>query len=117
VKAKSVSEIVGHQNLARLADQADYNAATLAELCRVSPRTLQRYFRENFQTSPQRCLEALRDIRARVLVDEGMRKKEVADHLGYKHLSHLSRRLGRNKQYSMPDANADPSPESRVAQG
>jgi len=93
VKGKSVRKILAYRDWAELAGEAEYNAGTLAVLCQANRRTLERLFRAELQTTPQRWLNALRDFEAVRLIKLRTRKKEIVQRLGYKHQAHLSRRL------------------------
>jgi transcriptional regulator GlxA family with amidase domain len=91
VKRQSIQRVLEYRDWAELAADAKYDAETLASLCEVSLRTLERFFHKNFQSSPQRWLDQLRKIEAVLLVHAGLRKKEIANRLGFKQQSHLSR--------------------------
>ena len=78
---------------APLAQEARYRAAELAKLTRVSLRQLERFFMEHFRRPPQDWLDELRLIKAAVLLVSGHRVKEIAPTLGFRQVSHFSRRF------------------------
>jgi AraC-like DNA-binding protein len=80
---------------ATLARAARYRAKDLARLCQVSPRQLERYFHEEFCSTPQQWLDELRLERAAARIREGKHVKEVAYEFGYFDPSHFIRRFKR----------------------
>jgi AraC-like DNA-binding protein len=93
VKRRSLRRKLRAQNWDALAADLDYQAYMLCERWNVNRKALIRAFREEFDIPPQAFFERIRDRHARALLGKGMRKKEIVDELGYKHASHLSRRL------------------------
>jgi AraC-like DNA-binding protein len=79
------------KNWPQLAEAAHYRVNDLARLCGVSIRTLQRFCLWKTSSSPQRCLNDLRQKLALPLMEAGQSVKEVANQLGYKQASHFSR--------------------------
>jgi AraC-like DNA-binding protein len=79
--------------LEKFASQARYHPRALGQLCHVSPRFLEREFQKYFGVSPAAWLESHRKRRAEQLALAGWRAKEIADDLGYKQLSHFSRKF------------------------
>jgi AraC-like DNA-binding protein len=79
--------------LEKFASQARYQPRALGQLCHVSPRFLEREFQKYFGVSPAAWLESYRERRAEELALAGWRAKEIADDLGYKQLSHFSRKF------------------------
>ena len=63
---------------ALLARDARYRSRELALLCQVSPRQLERYFRDRFGQTPQKWLDALRLRDAAVFILQGRHIKEVS---------------------------------------
>ncbi len=59
----------------------------------MSPRTLRRRFRREFNTTPQVWLEARRMVEARKLLRADKWTKEVAADLFYKRVSHFCRKF------------------------
>lgn len=78
-------------NWPELAEQSDYDANKLAVRCGICVRQLQRFFHRTRGNSPQSWLNALRLQKARELMEQGGRVKEVAEALKYKQRSHFSR--------------------------
>ena len=75
-----------------LARDANYDTTRLSELCRVSPRTIERFFRAIRRPTPQRWLNELRLQAAFALTSDGLKSvKEVAQEFGYKQRAHFSR--------------------------
>jgi AraC-like DNA-binding protein len=70
-------------NWRELARKANYHAASLAKLCRVSTRTLRRFFREYRRMSLRAWLGNQICDQAKQLIRQGERIKEVARDLGY----------------------------------
>jgi AraC-like DNA-binding protein len=76
-----------------LATHAKYNARTLAALCRLSPRQLQRQFQRHLGITPQRWLDEQRLALAGPLLVSGESVKKVAFDLGFKQSSHFCRKF------------------------
>jgi AraC-like DNA-binding protein len=85
------------QNWPERAQAAKWCAATLAQNCGVSLRTLERYFLDEMGKSPKAWLSEQRQLRANELIQAGSSVKETAAHLDYKHPSHLTN--GYKKQW------------------
>lgn len=75
----------------KLAKAAHYRPNLLAELCGVSMRTLQRYFRARYNQTVSDWLRELRLNEALASLKECESVKEVAFDLGYKQPSHFTR--------------------------
>ncbi len=73
-----------------LARNSKYSVALLAELCEVSPRTLERFFKKKMGKPPKMWLQESRLKQAKVLLTSGSSVKEVAADLGFRHGNHLS---------------------------
>jgi AraC-like DNA-binding protein len=65
----------------------------LARLCQISPRQLERYFRERFGRTPQEWLDEVRLHEAPHFLRGGKLVKEVAFELGFVHPSHFIRKF------------------------
>ena len=76
-----------------LARQAGYRSSELARLCRVSPRQLERYFREQFGRTPQEWLDEVRLHEAPDMLRKRKQVKEVSFELGFAHPSHFIRKF------------------------
>ena len=76
-----------------LGKNANYDAPTLAGLCRVTLRHLQRFFKERFGQAPQAWLDQLRLSHARDYLKSGLSIKETAFMLHFKCVSHFSRQF------------------------
>ncbi len=79
------------QDWTELARQAHWSAALLAKNCKVSVRTLERYFHEQMGKCPHIWLSEHRQRQAIALLQDGRYVKETAAILDYKHASHFSR--------------------------
>jgi len=79
------------QNWPQRAHEAKYSVKALAKACKVSVRTLERFFLPAFGDTPRRCLNRLRMRRAVELLCDGSNVGETAARLGYEDPSHLSR--------------------------
>jgi AraC-like DNA-binding protein len=73
----------------------------LAALCRVTPKSLQRFFRTQLEMSPHRWLDQIRDFAAAKLVLAGKRTKEIAYLLHYKHPSDFCHHFKRARGISV----------------
>jgi AraC-like DNA-binding protein len=78
------------QNWPEWARVANWSAATLAQNCGVSLRTLERHFLKEIGKSPKKWLAEQRQQRAFELIQDGSRVKETAALLDYKHPNHLT---------------------------
>ena len=76
-----------------LAETSHYDANQLARLCGISTRQLQRYFRRNFNCSPQSWLNERRLLAAKALLLSGESVKKIALDLGFKQSSHFCRQF------------------------
>jgi AraC-like DNA-binding protein len=77
-----------------LAAKANYHASKLAFLCRVSLKTLERYFQESTHTTPGKWLREQRCTRAVALLVEGKHShKEIAHLLGFRNVTQFYREL------------------------
>jgi len=77
------------QDWETLTKDAVYNPATMAALCPISLRQLQRFFRLHFGKSPNSWAMELRCRRARELVARGYSNKGVAAELNFASESHF----------------------------
>jgi AraC-like DNA-binding protein len=96
----------------RLAFAAHFKAESLARLCGVSLRTLQRYFSRHESVTVSEWLQKVRLSEAYGRLKGGARVKEVAYDLGYKQLSQFSRDF--KKHYGIPPSFLN---ESRLSLG
>ena len=87
-------------DLAQQARQANWCVNELAKLCKVSPRTLTRWFQETKGTPPHEWMQHERLSHAVELLLEGASVKETASRLGYKTQHHFSREF--KKRYGYP---------------
>ncbi|HWY29504.1 MAG TPA: helix-turn-helix transcriptional regulator [Candidatus Acidoferrum sp.] len=78
------------ENWPELAKQANWTVGKLAKQCKVSPRTLERFFLKNMVKSPKTWLLEQRQQQAGNLLHNGYSVKELASILGYKYPSHFS---------------------------
>jgi transcriptional regulator GlxA family with amidase domain len=79
------------QHWLELAPKARYRSVTLARICQVSVRQLERYFLKHFQQTPHQWLRTARLNRAVELLKDGSSVKETAMMLGYKAVPHFTR--------------------------
>jgi AraC-like DNA-binding protein len=89
----------GIENWPARAAGASYCVYRLAEQCRVSTRTLDRFFEEKFGLPPWDWLHEERMKRARELLVDGSTVKETAVILGYRDPSHFSRDFKKHHGY------------------
>lgn len=71
------------------ARQAKFHPATMAALCTISLRQMERIFVRRFKTTPIAWTRALRCEQARRLIAKGWTNKAVAIELGFANESHL----------------------------
>ena len=81
------------QSWPELAARVNYQAALLAKHWKVHPRRLQREFRRQLKTTPQKHLDLIRVSEIKELVRQRMRTKEICVRLNYKHESQLCRQV------------------------
>jgi AraC-like DNA-binding protein len=79
------------RNWHELARQANWCVSNLAKECGVSPRTLERYFKDRKWKTPKDWLIEQRQKDAMLLIRNGALVKEVAGQLGHKYAQHFSR--------------------------
>ncbi|MGZ8920135.1 MAG: helix-turn-helix domain-containing protein [Limisphaerales bacterium] len=84
----------------KLAREAHFRPNALAELCGVSMRTLQRYFRAQYNQTVSDWLRELRLNEALTSLKDCDSIKEVAFELGYKQPSHFTRDF--KKKFGVP---------------
>ena len=77
----------------RLARRADYNAHNMSRRLGISARQLRRYTQSFFRRSPQDWLDEQRLRLAANLLKQGQPVKKVAYRLGFKQVSHFSRKF------------------------
>jgi AraC-like DNA-binding protein len=90
-----------------LAHEANYSVAGLAVRCKVSRRTLQKYFASVMREAPHRWLRRIRMQRALELLRDGATVKETTFLLRYSDHSHFSRDFKRFYGIT-PSRHADP---------
>lgn len=78
-------------NWPELAEQADWQAGKLAKTCKISLRTLERFFINKFQKAPKVWMTEQRQISAAKQLQNGAWPKEVTDSVGYKSQRQFSR--------------------------
>jgi len=100
-------------NWRELARQARWSLGRLAGACRVSVRSLERYFTSRMGKTPRAWLMEERMARADELLTKGFSVKETAVALGYKSVEHFARVFKRHyghcpSRHAAPgDAGAD----------
>src|SRR5690349_14283589 len=70
-------------NCEQLARDANFQAADMAASCGISLRHLERFFHENFHTTPREWVRAFRCRLAQALIRRGFSSKAVVQDLGY----------------------------------
>ena len=80
-------------NWAILAADVHYRASLLARLFRVTPRRLQREFRRQMNTSPQRVLDMERAKAIKELARKHVRTKDIRLLVDFKHDSQVCRQF------------------------
>jgi AraC-like DNA-binding protein len=73
------------------AENAGWNSRNLARNCKVSLRTLERFFLKEFNLTPKAWMIEQRQLLAAKRLREGAWQKEVAADAGYKHPTQFSR--------------------------
>ena len=91
---------MGHVSWEALAKQARYRPQELAELCGVSMRTMQRYFRARYNQTVTDWLREVRLSEAMTYLKGCDSVKQVAFDLGYKQPSHFTRDF--KKRFGVP---------------
>ena len=91
MKKSPVSLMLSQQNWPQLAAHVQYEAARLAKYWGVSTRTLQREFRKQLRTTPQKHLDLVRIEEVRKLAAQKLRTKEIQVILGFKHAFQVCR--------------------------
>jgi AraC-like DNA-binding protein len=79
----------------KLAAQAYYRPSTMADLCPVSLRELQRFFVKQFNKTPKEWTRELRCRIARKLIIQGWSNKAIASELHFAHETHFCREFKR----------------------
>src|SRR5512139_1278294 len=75
----------------QVAREAEFNPARMACLCSVSPRQLQRLFRQHLRCTPSQWLRELQCRLAKQLIAQGYSNKMVAAELKFSSESHFCR--------------------------
>jgi AraC-like DNA-binding protein len=78
-------------NWPELAEAASWRANKVAKACKVSVRTLERFFIKKFEKTPKTWMAEQRQIQAAKRLKEGLWSKEVAMATDYKTQSQFSR--------------------------
>lgn len=78
-----------------LARQARYRVGRLARLVRVSTQQLAHYFRETFEVVPKEWLDELRCSDSLAFLQRGVKVKDAARRVGFRHGTHLTRMMRR----------------------
>jgi transcriptional regulator GlxA family with amidase domain len=79
------------QNWSELSEQANWSVLKLAKLCKISVRTLERYFLKTMNKKPKSWLSEERHKKAAMLMRGGMSVKATALQCGYSHPNTFSR--------------------------
>jgi AraC-like DNA-binding protein len=75
----------------KLAREARFQPATMADLCFISLRQMERFFAQQFNVSPRLWARELRCRKARELIAQGWSSKAVVAELGFVDGSHFGR--------------------------
>lgn len=78
-------------NWPELAKAAGWRTSKVAKICKVSVRTLERFFMKKFQKTPKAWMAEQRQIQAADALKQGLWPKEVATAADYKTQSQFSR--------------------------
>ena len=81
------------QNWPEIAAEVHYRAPLLAKYWKINLRCLQRQFRKQLHTTPQKHLNMVRLKEAQRLARQKMRTKEICNQLEFKQVSHLCRQV------------------------
>jgi len=95
-----------------LAHKAKYRPASIAALCCISLRQLERHFANRFHTTPRCWTQHLRLRLAKELLSRGFSNKAVVAELGFTDNAHLCRefkkRCGTTPRYYAPSSLGNP---------
>jgi AraC-like DNA-binding protein len=108
------SRLVRIQDWEGLAIDAGYEPATIAALCPISLRQLERFFKLHFGKSPRAWAVELQCRRARELIERGYSNKAVVIELNFADESHLCHAF--KKLYGCPPQTFAPLYGRSVAQ-
>ncbi len=99
----------------QLGRQAGFSPPTMAALCHVSLRQLERLFEQQFQTTPGHWLRALQCRLAKELVSQGYSNKAASTELTFANESHFCREF--KKAFGVPPQTFAPgwNPAQNVA--
>jgi transcriptional regulator GlxA family with amidase domain len=95
-----------------LAKEAEYKSESLAALCRVSLRQLQRFFKCRFGKTPSTWLLELRLRHAQVMLQQGYYTQEIAKDLNFADAPHLCHAF--KKVHGTPPQSFPPQDGSHV---
>ena len=91
---------IAELQLEQLARTAQYDCQTMARLCNLSLRQLEREFRRRFDCSPHEWLNVLRIRIACERLLAGEPVKKIALDLGYKQSSHFCRQFKERTKFT-----------------
>jgi transcriptional regulator GlxA family with amidase domain len=74
-----------------LAHRAKFRPASMAAICSISLRQLERHFASQFHTTPRSWTQHLRLCIAKELISQGLSNKAVVAELGFTDNAHLCR--------------------------
>src|SRR5258705_2681565 len=86
-----LARVANLASLGNIAKQAHYNLHDFADLCSVSVRQLERFFKHSLDQTPRAWISELRIQEAKKLLSRGLSVKETAYSVGFKHSSHFCR--------------------------
>lgn len=75
------------------AHEAKYSMSRLAQVVRMNPKQLRRFFQERFQRGPKEFLDDMRARRSAAALRAGFTGKEVAGAFHYRDAAHLNHSL------------------------
>jgi AraC-like DNA-binding protein len=77
------------QDWERIAQEANFQPAAMADLCPVSLRQMERFFNQQFKKTPVRWIREFKCRLARDLIAKGWSNKAVVSELGFGTESHF----------------------------
>src|SRR5438046_3006234 len=83
------ARLFGREQWEKMAIRTKFDAVEMANLCRVSPRQLQRDFQKAFQKTPTKWVRQFRCRLVLELISKGYANKAIVEELNFASQSHL----------------------------